>query len=183
MLLPDQIAALGAHLNLDRGQLFRKYLIAELFTPNVESAPAFILSPVKADAEGARHADFLSDRNYARLSHQYCIFRDQDALSCRVHSKKPFGCNLLICGKMTGAKPLMLNKTYYYHKWLPTQGILFDLFPSLEGLYRILLDTVSCLPDDREEREAALHRGNEIIGGEMARMMNGRRAEGRLFYV
>jgi hypothetical protein len=182
IFLPDQIDLLAGHLSLDREQLFRKYLIAELFTPNVESTPCFVISPVKAAFDGRRLGNLLSDRGYALVRREYCIFRDKAALSCGIHEHKPFGCALLICGKMTKAKPILLNKAYYYHRWLDSQAILFSVFPELGNMYERLLDAVLNLPPQGKARTKALMRGNAIIGTEMATMMNGHSSHGKPFY-
>jgi len=76
----------------------------------------------------------------------------------------------------------MLNKTYYYHRWLDSQAILFSIFPGLAPLYRRLLETVSPLPMPGKSRTAALTKGNAIIGIEMSEMMNGRRSQEPSFY-
>jgi Fe-S-cluster containining protein len=177
IFLPDEIDRLATDLRLDRIQLFRKYLIAELFTPNAGSAPVFVLSPVKAQASGERCESFLSDRAYAHIRHLHCIFREDHA--CSVYDAKPFGCSLLICGKMTKAKPLLLNKTYYYHQWAGSQEILFSLFPGLENAYQGLLDVLRDLPLSGEKRTAMLARGNAIIRIEFPKIMNGQVAGSR----
>jgi Fe-S-cluster containining protein len=182
IFLPDQIDLLANHLNIDREELFRKYLIAELFTPHVESVPCFVISPVKAAASGLRENNLLSDSNYAHIRDAPCVFRDKDSRSCRVHEHKPFGCTLLICSKMTMARPIVLNKTYYYHRWLGSQNILFSIFPELGTLYERLLDALSNLPKEGNERKAAFRKGNAIIGTEMAFSMNGRSCPGKPFY-
>jgi hypothetical protein len=166
---------------MDREELFRRILIAELFTPAIKASPAFMISPVKQTC-GERHADFLSDRNYAHALQRRCIFRDEGARSCGVHGVKPFGCTLLICGKMTKARPIVLNKTYYYHQWTGSQDILFSIFPKLERAYRNLLDAVGNLPDDETNRGRALKKGNEIIRDELSVILNGHRGTGRTFY-
>lgn len=181
IFLPHEIDLLGNHLHLDRENLFRTFLIAELFTPNVESAPAFVISPVKTIPNGARNEKFLSDGPYAKIRNTACIFRNSAAHSCSIHDHKPFGCSLLICGKMTKARPLILNKTYYYHRWFDSQAILFSIFPELALLYRKLLETVFPLPMPGKNRSAALLKGNAIIGIEMSEMMNGISRE-RSFY-
>jgi len=76
----------------------------------------------------------------------------------------------------------MLNKTYYYHRWLDSQAILFSIFPELAPLYRKLIETVSPLPMPGKNRIAALAKGNAIIGIEMSEMMNGRRSQEPSFY-
>jgi hypothetical protein len=124
----------------------------------------------------------LSDGHYTEVRDEACIFRRRAARSCSIHAHKPFGCSLLICGRMTKAKPLMLNKTYYYHRWLDSQTILFSIFPELAPLYRKLIETVSPLPMPGTSRIAALTEGNAIIGIEMSEMMNGRRSQQRAFY-
>lgn len=182
IFLPHEIDLLGAHLQLDRESLFRTYLTAELFTPHVESIPAFVISPVRTVPNGDRDERFLSSGDNPRRAGDTCIFRRKAARSCSIYEYKPFGCSLLICSRMTKARPLMLNKTYYYHRWLDSQTILFSIFPELAPLYRKLLDTVSPLPDPGKSRMAALAKGNDIIGNEMSEMMNGRRAEKRSFY-
>jgi Fe-S-cluster containining protein len=182
IFLPDQIDLLADRLNLDREQLFRKYLIAELFTPHVDSVPCFVLSPVKTIGNGLRVNNLLSDSGYADIRHAPCIFRDADSRSCSVHEHKPFGCTLLICGKMTRAKPITLNKTYYYHQWLDSQDILFSISPELGILYGKLLSALSNLPKEGRDRTAAFRKGNTIIGTEMAVVMNGGLCAGRPFY-
>lgn len=182
IFLPDQIDPLANHLNLDREQLFRRYLIAELFTPHVESVPCFVVSPVKTATNGLREHKLLSDSDYAHIRHGQCIFRDRDSRSCQVHEHKPFGCTLLICGKMTMAKPITLNKTYYYHQWLGSQAILFSIFPELGTLYEKLVDAVSNLPKEGSARKTAFRKGNAIISTEMAAAMNGHACRGRPFY-
>lgn len=126
--------------------------------------------------------DLLSDRKYALVRRKQCIFRDSASSSCRVHDHKPFGCTLLICGKMTNAKPIFLNKTYYYHQWMDSQDILFSIFPELGTLYGKLLDVLSRLPARGDARTSALLQGNAIINKEMAFLMNGRSAEDSAFY-
>lgn len=182
IFLPHEIDLLGAHLQLDRESLFRTYLIAELFTPHVESIPAFVISPVRTVPSGDRDERLLSDGDYSRGAGNACVFRRRAARTCSIYEYKPFGCSLLICGRMTKAKPLLLNKTYYYHRWLDSQAILFSIFPELAPLYRKLLDTVSPLPEPGKGRMSALAKGNTIIDIEMSEMMNGRRAEKRSFY-
>jgi Fe-S-cluster containining protein len=182
IFLPHEIDLLGNHLQLDRENLFRTYLIAELFTPHAESVPAFVISPVKTISHGGRDEMFLSDGRYARVRDAACIFRNSAARSCGIHEHKPFGCTLLICGRMTKARPLMLNKTYYYHRWLDSQAILFSIFPGLAPLYQRLIETVSPLPMPGKNRIAALAKGNAIIGIEMSEMMNGRRSRQPPFY-
>jgi Fe-S-cluster containining protein len=182
IFLPHEIDLLADHLKLDRAGLFRTYLIAELFTPDVESAPAFVISPVKKMPSGSRYAEFLSRGKYAAIRDAPCIFRNTAARSCGIYLHKPFGCSLLICGRMTKARPLMLNKTYYYHRWLDSQAILFSVFPGLGPLYRKLLDTVSPLPLPGKQRIAALIRGNAIISSEISGIMNGVYGEERPFY-
>ena len=181
IFLPPEIDPLGNHLGMDREELFRRFLIAELFTPAVKLSPAFVISPVK-QASGRRHADLLSDHGYVHALHQRCIFRDEGARSCGVHGVKPFGCTLLICGKMTRARPIMLNKTYYYHQWTGSQDMLFSIFPKLESAYRNLLKAVGNLPDDGAKRRAALKKGNEIIRGELTMILNRHSGAGRPFY-
>jgi Fe-S-cluster containining protein len=181
IFLPPEVDLLGNHLGMDREELFRRFLIAELFTPTVKSSPAFVISPVK-QAGGKRYADLLSDHGYVRALRQTCIFRDGGTRSCGVHGVKPFGCTLLICGKMTKARPIMLNKTYYYHRWAGAQDILFSIFPKLERVYRNLLEAVGNLPDDDAGRRAALKKGNEIIRDELSRVLNGHSGTGRPFY-
>ncbi len=182
IFLPEQVDLLGEHLNLNREQLFRKYFIAELFAPNIQSVPVFVISPVTADGSGERFPNLLSDREFENINHLHCIFRDNGTMSCRIHEFKPFGCHLLICGKMTKAKPITLNKTYYYHKWLDSQKILFSIFPDLESAYHKLLSILSGLPKTEEERGMALDKGNEVINVEMANIMNGHPNLGRPFY-
>ena len=110
ILLPEQIAALrGAHHNLNQDQLFRKYLIAELFTPHIGSVPAFVLSPVTMSANGRRQPDYLTHHGGSVAGKQHCIPRDNLTRSCTTHACKPFGCDLLICAKMTKAKAILLN--------------------------------------------------------------------------
>lgn len=158
---------------MDRQEFFHRYLIAELFTPHVESAPAFVLAPVKTDCAGIRTGSCLSDARYARAVNQNCIFRDPVGARCEVHQYKPFGCSLLLCGKMTRAKAIMLNKTYYYHHWVHSQEILFSVFPQLIGLHRELLQLISNLPGKGLDRRRSLTKGNLLIGGEIATLMNG----------
>ena len=64
IFLPPEIDPLGNHLGMDREELFRRFLIAELFTPAVKLSPAFVISPVKQTG-GKRYADLLSDHGYA----------------------------------------------------------------------------------------------------------------------
>lgn len=182
IFLPREIDLLGKHLQLDRESLFRTYLIAELFTPHVESLPVFLISPVKSATDGGRDDKFLSDERYATVRETPCIFRNSTARSCGIHTHKPFACSLLICGRMTRARPLMLNKTYYYHQWLESQSILFSIFPELAVLYRKLLETISPLPAPGKSRTKALLKGNSIISNEMSEMMNGRQSLERSFY-
>jgi Fe-S-cluster containining protein len=182
IFLPEQIGLLSNHLNMDREQLFRKYLIAELFTPHVDMVPCFVISPVKTASNGLRENKLLSDSDYAHIRHGQCVFRDGAGRSCRVHEHKPFGCTLLICGKMTMAKPIMLNKTYYYHRWLGSQAILFSIFPELGTLYERLLAIVSKPPKKGKDRSAAFRKANSIIGTEMAAIMNGHSSPDKPFY-
>jgi Fe-S-cluster containining protein len=182
IFLPHEIDLLADRLMLDRAGLFRTYLIAELFTPDVESAPAFVIAPVKAAPDGGRETKLLSDSAYAGIKGARCIFRSGPARRCGIHAHKPFGCALLICRKMTKAGPLLLNKTYYYHRWIESQTILFSIFPGLERIYGKLCDTVSPLPLVRKSRNAALTEGNAIIANEMAELMNGGRNTARPFY-
>ncbi len=174
IFLPEEIGPLAGHFGMDPEELFRTYLIAELFTPNVEWVPAFVLSPVLLDIKGNRTSDYLSDSSYARNRDKSCIFRNNEAAACMVHEHKPFGCSLLICGKMTRAKPLILNKTYYYHRWVNSQDILFSVFPRLKALYRDLLNLISCLPDGGLARRMSLTRSNSLICNEIANVLNGR---------
>jgi Fe-S-cluster containining protein len=160
IFLPDQIDLLVRHLRMDREEFFRRYLIAELFTPHVESVPAFVLAPVKTDSEGNRTGSYLSDAQYARAADKNCIFRDNAAALCGVHEYKPFGCSLLICGKMTRAKPITLNKTYYYHRWINSQEILFTVFPQLVRLYQELNRLILKLPSGGLDRRISLKKGN-----------------------
>lgn len=182
IFLPAQIEALAEHLDISSEELFRRYLIAELFTPNVNSAPVFVISPVMADSEGYRLSNRLFDSEYAATQDLHCIFRDNETRSCIIHKFKPFGCNLLICGKMTKARPITLNKTYYYHKWLDSQGIIFSIFPGLGAEHEKLLAAVSNLSEDEEKRAEKLDRGNEIIGIDMGNLMNGIPTIGKPFY-
>ena len=182
IFLPPEIDLLAEHLKLDRAELFRTYLIAELFTPDVESVPAFVISPVKKTPDGQRNDKLLSDGAYAQIRNAPCIFRNSSGRSCGIHAHKPFGCTLLICGRMTKARPLVLNKTYYYHRWLDSQAILFSVFPGLEPLYRELLHTVWPLPMSEKSRSTALMKGNTLIAGDISEVMNGRRGGERPFY-
>ncbi len=181
IFLPGQIDLLAGHLKLDKIQLFRKYLVAELFTPDIEAPPAFLISPVKSDSCGVREKNYLSVASTAKTHSAICIFRDNDSRSCRVYDRKPFGCTLLICSKMTKARPITLNKTYYYHHWLDSQGMLFSIFPGLGELYIKLLKIVVPLPRDKTRKEA-LVAANIVIGKEISDMMNGRPATNSLFY-
>ena len=142
-----------------------------------------MISPVKTIPNGTRHEKFLSDSPYAMVRNAACVFRNSAAHSCSIYGHKPFGCSLLICDKMTRAKPLMLNKTYYYHQWFNSQAILFSIFPELAPLYRKLLKTVFPLPMPGKNRAAALLKGNAIIGDEMSEMMNGSSREGSFYRV
>jgi Fe-S-cluster containining protein len=182
IFLPREVDPLGSYLRLDRRELFRRYLIAELFTPNVTSPPVFVISPVKTRSSSKRCDHFLSDHAYARDLQQQCIFRDPRARACTIHSVKPFSCSMLICRKMTKAGPLLLNKTYYYHQWAPSQDILFSIFPELEEVYRRLLAAVMELSSDNAERIEALMRGNEIIRVEITGILNGRAGTSKPFY-
>ena len=182
IFLPHELDPVADRLRLDRAELFRTYLIAELFAPDVKSVPAFVISPVKKKPDGSRHEKLLSDNKYAQMRDAACIFRDRAARSCGIHSHKPFGCTLLICGRMTKARPLVLNKTYYYHRWVDSQAALFSVFPGLAPLYRKLLDTVSPLPLPGRSRTAALMKGNAIIGNEISELMNGRHGKEHPFY-
>ncbi len=49
---------------------------------------------------------------------------------------------MLICRKMTKAGSLLLNKTYYYHQWAPSQNIPFSIFPEIGETYKRLLAAV-----------------------------------------
>ena len=182
IFLPREVDPLGSYLGLDRKELFRRYLIAELFAPNAASPPVFVISPVKTRSSGERCDHFLSDHAYAHDLKQQCIFRDPQARSCTIYGVKPFGCSMLMCGKMTKAGPLLLRKTYYYHQWSRSQHILFSVFPALEEVYQRLLNAVMERTGDKGERTAALMRGNEIIGVEIAGILNGRAEMSEPFY-
>jgi hypothetical protein len=148
----------------------------------VESIPVFLLSPAKILPLGGLPDKLLSDSQYSLARNGLCVFRNNTDRSCTIHAHKPFGCSLLICSRMTKAKPLMLNKTYYYHRWLDSQDILFSIFPELALLHRKLLSTVFPLPAPGRSRTAALMTANAIIGTEMFEMMNGRRPQEGSFY-
>ncbi len=140
------------------------------------------MSPVKVLPDGVRQEKFLADNAYAHNRNGLCIFRSTLDRSCRIHAHKPFGCTLLICGKMTRAKPLMLNKTYYYHQWHDSQEIVFSIFPGLASLHRKLVETISPLPMPGRRRTAALTAANAIIHDEMYGMMNGCHSRDNSFY-
>jgi hypothetical protein len=148
----------------------------------VESVPVFLLSPVKTLPGGGRYDKFLSDTQYARSRDGMCVFRNTREGSCSIHAEKPFGCTLLICGKMTKAKPLVLNKTYYYHHWIDAQEIIFSIFPPLASLHRKLVRALSPLPLPGSSRRAALMTANAIINHEMYEMLNGCQSQGYSFY-
>lgn len=120
---------------MDEGILFRKCLIAELFTPGGGLAPLFILSPAKIDASGTISDTIFADGEYHRIRNQHCIFWQVQGHVCNIYEKKPFGCSLLLCAKMTGSEPVLLRKTFYYNKWIGHQDIIFNIFPGLEKQY------------------------------------------------
>jgi len=142
IFLPEQLDHLKDSLHLDMEELFRGYLIAELFTPSEDLDPIFILSPVKADESGERIPVFFADGNYHHIRHLHCIFWNNDKRECAIYDKKPFGCSVLLCDKMTETEPILIRKQYYYHKWLDYQNILFGIFPHLEE-YTFQLQEVS----------------------------------------
>lgn len=135
--------SLKTFFDLNREELFRRYLIAELFSPGGDLEPVFILSPVKVSEKGERIPTFFADGEYHRLRHLHCIFWNREEKACNIYEIKPFGCTVLLCSKMTEAEPVLLRKQYYYRKWLDFQHILFEIFPQLEH-YTSQLRAVSC---------------------------------------
>jgi Fe-S-cluster containining protein len=182
VLLPEQIDVLANHFNLDRKELFERYLIAELCAPNEAVPPAFVLSPIKVGPNGDRFPGKIFDNNYVNIRDFYCVFRDNEAGICSIHDIRPFGCALLICSKMTKAKPIELNKTFYFHKWIQTQDIVFSIYPELKVIYEELVKTVSLLPTLEEEKAKILGARNKIINEDIATIFNGHPVAGMPIY-
>ncbi len=182
VFIPEQIDELAKYLKLDHGQLLKKYLIVELCSPSDNVAPVFAISPVKADSNGNRLPNLFFDTDYVNIRHLYCIFRDNETKSCKIHQLKPFGCALLICEKMTYANSIELNKTYYHHKWKESQNLLFEIFPKLEPVYKELVSTVSFIPKLEKKREMIFNKRNQLINVEMSNIFNGHPISGTPIY-
>lgn len=176
VLLPEQIDILANHFNFSRRQLFDRYLIAELCAPNDSFVPAFVLSPVKVDVHGNRLPNRIFDDEYVKIRHLNCIFRNNEAKVCSIHSIKPFACALLICAKMTKDKSIELNKTHYYYKWINSQDIVFSMFPELVVIYQRLIETISQMPKLIDIR-------NKIINVDIATVFNGHPITGMPIYA
>jgi hypothetical protein len=76
---------------------------------------------------------------------------------------------------MTKAKPIELNKSFYYYKWITSQNIIFSIYPEIEAFYKQLSETVSKIP-------IALEARNKIINNEIATIFNGHPIAGMPIY-
>jgi len=166
VLLPEQLTLIAEHLEISTQELFEKHLITELCSPDDYITPVFALSPVKVNANGERHPFHLMDSEYINIKNLHCIFFDKENSKCKIHKVKPFGCDLLICSKMTNDKEINLEKSYYFHKWQSHQNILYDFYPDLEQTANDLNNVVSSIQNSFAKR-------NEIINIRISTIMNG----------
>ena len=163
IFLPEQVEALREQLDLGMETLFRRYLIAELFTPGCDLPPVFMLSPVKVDEAGKRLPKLFADGEYHRIRHRHCIFWHGAKAACRIYGNKPFGCSVLLCAKMTDSDPLLLRKSYYYQKWLDYQEILFRIFPHMEACMEELRPIAASGRKGVAEMTRALNRSPSLV--------------------
>jgi len=151
-LLPQQIDVLATHMGLDRVQVFRKYLIVQIFADKERDIPAFLAAPVKVTPDGKRLPHKMVDQNYMNVRHLNCIFRDQVSQNCSIHHIKPFACKFLICSKCTRANPILLNKAFFYHHWIKAQDIIMSVYPEVAEVYQRIVELISNCPDSERKR-------------------------------
>jgi len=161
-LLPEQVDILANHLRMNRKELFDRYLVVQLFAPNDTMPPAFLVSAAKVDQKGVRMAQKMVDQEYVDTHHLDCIFRDKAAKGCSVHQIKPFGCAFLICAKTTKANPVLLNKAFFYHRWIDSQDIIFSVYPALEPIHKQLTEVAAKLAQVETEKAKAVEERNRL---------------------